>query len=245
MSQITEKRPLGHKSYGHIPHLSGSRLGPGDHKIEPGMESIATVKTRDRHDLVIVQEKLDGSNCAVAKINGQIIALTRAGYTALSSPYSQHHYFDTWVRQNKDRFDAFLSEGERVVGEWLLQAHGTRYNLYHEPFVVFDIMKDGHKRLTVDAMQARVAPYGFVMPNLLHCGPAISIERVINLLGLYSGHGAIDTIEGAVWRIERKGEVDFLCKYVRQDKIDGYYLESQNGTGEPVYNISPDELLNI
>ena len=35
---------------------------------------------------------------------------------------------------------------------------------------------------------------------------------------------ALDPVEGAVWRCERQGAVDFLGKYVRPDKIDGKYL---------------------
>ncbi len=54
-------------------------------------------------------------------------------------------------------------------------------------------------------------------------------------------HGALDPVEGAVWRVERNalvnpgrsGErcpvVDFLAKYVRPDKIDGCYLPELNG----------------
>ena len=53
-----------------------------------------------------------------------------------------------------------------------------------------------------------------------------------------SGHGAIDGVEGAVWRVERKGVVDFLGKYVRPDKVDGKYLESVTGQG-PVFNWQP------
>jgi hypothetical protein len=45
-----------------------------------------------------------------------------------------------------------------------------------------------------------------------------------------SGHGAVDPVEGAIWRVERKGEVDFLTKYVRHDKEDGkYFPENNNG----------------
>src|ERR1051325_5532570 len=133
-------KPLGHKSYGSIPHLSMSKPGPGDYHCHEGQERIATVKTRDKHDIVIVQEKLDGGNVGVAKVNGEILAITRAGYMAYTSPYETHWVFEKWVMQNVKRFDALLNEGERVCGEWLYHAVGTRYNLPHEPFVAFDIM---------------------------------------------------------------------------------------------------------
>lgn len=110
-------KPLGHKSYGSIPHLPGSRLGTGDHHCHEGQAKIATEKVRDKYDKVIVQEKLDGSNVGIAKINGEIIALTRSGYVATTSPYIQHHYFSAWVAENKQRFTDILKDGERICGE--------------------------------------------------------------------------------------------------------------------------------
>ena len=215
-------KPLGQKAYGTIPHLSKSRIGEGDHHCEIGQEKIATEKPRDKFDLVIVQEKLDGSNCSIAKINGQIIALTRSGYVADTSPFEQHHYFSKWVEKEKSRFDKLLFEGERVVGEWLLQAHSTRYNLSHEPFVPFDIMQK-HQRLNYHNFMLRILPFGFTIPHLIHIGQPIGVNWVLKHIEK-SGHGAIDKVEGAVWRVENKGKVDFLVKFVRPDKQDGIYL---------------------
>jgi len=64
-----------------------------------------------------VQEKLDGSNVGVAKLNNQIIPLTRAGYRADTSPYTQHHKFAKWVLKpvNYKRFDLVLNNNERLV----------------------------------------------------------------------------------------------------------------------------------
>lgn len=53
-------KPIGRKAYGSIPHLPGSRLGPGDHHIHEGQAAILTQRARDRHDEVLLQEKLDG-----------------------------------------------------------------------------------------------------------------------------------------------------------------------------------------
>ena len=43
-----QRKPLGSKSYGHIPHLPGSRMGTGDYKCNEGQNRIATEKVRDR-----------------------------------------------------------------------------------------------------------------------------------------------------------------------------------------------------
>lgn len=234
-----ENKPLGGKSYGSIPHLPGSRVGPMDYHIHEGQAKIATEKVRDKHDVVIIQEKLDGSNVGVAKINGQILAITRAGYLANTSKYQQHIYFHNWVEREIERFNKILQDGERICGEWLAQAHGTRYDLKHEPFVAFDII-NGKERLPYDDFTNRVRNL-FVIPNLLGTGP-MSIESVLNKIGAngkacYNPHGALDGIEGAIWRVERKGKVDFLTKFVRTDKIDGKYLPEFNGTGNPIWNI--------
>lgn len=229
-------KPLGHKAYGSIPHLSKSRLGEGDHCCEIGQEKIATEKSRDKFDLIIVQEKLDGSNCAVAKIKDKIISLSRAGYLAESSPYEMHHYFAKWVEKEKPRFNKLLEEGERLVGEWLLQAHGTRYNLPHEPFVVFDLMKK-QERLNYHDFLLRVLKFNFTVPRLIHLGQPIGVNWVLKQIET-SGHGALDKVEGAVWRVERKGKVDFLVKYVRPDKEDGIYLPEKTNL-PPVWNCDP------
>src|SRR5580692_34167 len=115
-------KPLGRKNYGSIPHLPGSRMGPGDHHCHVGQEVICCQRVRDRHDEVIVTEKLDGSNVGVARIGDEILALGRAGYLAQSSKYEQHQLFAAWVREREERFRAALLPGQRIVGEWLAQA---------------------------------------------------------------------------------------------------------------------------
>lgn len=242
-----KEKPLGEKNYGHIPHLPGSRMGPGDHKCHEGQAKIATVKIRDANDEIFVQEKLDGSNVGVARIRDTLYPLGRAGWTAVSSPYLQHRHFHNWACKNHERFMAVLRDGERLVGEWLMQAHGTRYELKHELFVAFDLM-DQDKRLPYEEFIARLGGH-FVTPALLHRGDAFSIEAAMEKLNIYDFHGAIDPVEGAVWRIERnrptgkKGVkiliVDFLVKYVRPNKEDGLYLPEISGK-EPVWNWEPE-----
>lgn len=230
---IREDKPLRTKAYGHIPHLPGSRMGPGDHHCHEGQAIMCTIKRKGKHDEVIVQEKLDGSCCAVALIEGTLIPLTRSGNFASQSRYEMHHLFAAWVYSQQDRFLTVLEEGERVIGEWLAQAHGTRYNLPHEPFVPFDLMRE-HDRTGYDVLLERVRAGNFVTPRLIHRGSPISVEAVLAKLEP-SGHGALDPVEGAIWRVERQGKPHFLAKYVRPDKIDGLYLGN-----EPLWNWRPD-----
>lgn len=224
-------KPLGRKNYGSIGHLPCSRMGPADHKIPEGQALIATEKPRDKHDFIVVQEKLDGSNVGVAMIDNKIFALSRAGYEAKTSPYEMHHHFHEWVIENENRFRHVLEDGQRICGEWLTTAHGTKYNLPHEPFVAFDIIDSENKRFTYNQFKI-VNDFVFVVPYVVSVGRPTSVDEALSILGDKGKHGALEQIEGAVWRVERKGVVDFLCKYVRPNKVDGKYLNGE----KPILN---------
>lgn len=246
-----KEKILGMKSYGHIPHLPGSRMGPGDHKCSEGHARIATEQLRDQYDRIIVLEKLDGSNVSIAKVDGVIYPLVRAGYLAISSPWEQHKHFANWVYGQVARFESILEDGERLCGEWLMQAHGTRYELKHEPFVAFDLMY-GHIRRPYHELIDRITPEQFISPSVISIGPPVEPEAAMRMLQRYGNgwHGAIDPVEGAVWRIERlerinnntqdrRWIVDTLVKYVRPDKEDGKYLPEVSGK-EPIWNWRPE-----
>lgn len=228
------EKPLGQKAYGHIAHLPGSKLGVGDHKLEDGMTELLTVKTKNKNQLVIVSEKLDGSNVSVAKVDNVLIPLIRSGYRADTSNYLQHRIFAQWVYKNQDRFQALLKDNERACGEWLMQTHSIPYNLLHEPFAIFDIIQGGHRRMTHSEFRGRLYHTEFMSPVIFHLmNGACSIELAIKELGEKGFHGALEKPEGAVWRIEEKkfehrkeisNEVLFLGKYVRPDAEAGKHL---------------------
>lgn len=224
-------KPLLKKNYGSIGHLPNSRLGPGDHSLGTAQAAILTDKARDHKDLVIVQEKLDGANVGVLRQEERLIGLTRKGYRCVDSPLEQFQMFEKFIQQNPSLFD-FLEDGERVVGEWLAMAHGTKYKIPHEfPFIAFDLIKNDKRELYIN-FRARV---GTQLPvaHLLHIGQPISVKKIEKLLDMriddtYGYHGALEPVEGAVWRVEREGEVDFLGKYVRAFKEDGKYFNEDH-----------------
>lgn len=229
-------KPLGRKSYGSIPHLPGSRTGPADHTIGAGQAAICTERTRNCSDTIVLQEKLDGSNVAVARIGDDVIALGRAGYLASTSRYEMHHRFAAWVEERRDRFMRLLLPGERVCGEWLAQAHGTIYAPMPEEmlFRPFDIIC-GNERETAVRVAVRCEACDLWPVATLNIGGPVSVKRALKLLerscySLPTWDGS--PREGCVWRVERFdadlgiSTVDFLAKYVRPEKVDGLYLKS-------------------
>lgn len=232
---MNKDKPLGIKSYGSIGHLPNSRMGPADRKITEGQERIATVKARDRHDRIIVTEKLDGSNVGICKVNGEIVALGRAGYAARTSPHEQHHLFADWVDQRAGKFHNLLNEGERICGEWLAMAHGTIYELGpRDPFVMFDMFDSSNKRKLWDEIVSAGLNFDITLPFCVNDGKPISVNSAMSILGSRGRYGALEDIEGVVYRVERKGLVDYLCKWVRPDKIDGKYFSDS-----PTWNWTP------
>lgn len=240
-------KPIGRKNYGSIPHLIGSKLGPGDRHVHEGQHRICTEKVRDKHDTIIVQEKYDGSNVGIAKKGGKILALTRSGYLAHTSPYEQHHVFNAWVNQNRSLFDKLLNERERVVGEWLYQAHGLKYEIRGEqPFVAFDIFTESNNRLINDEFHYRIK-HRLPEPNLVWLSnepvaTSKAIDILLNIIGPNHYFRSIGKPEGIIYRVERKGKVDFLAKYVRHDFEPGKYLPERSGE-DPVYNCPIDQFL--
>jgi ATP-dependent RNA circularization protein (DNA/RNA ligase family) len=225
------------KTYNSIPHLSLSRLGPGDHFITKNSEKILTKQIRDYNDLIIVTEKLDGSNMAILRKNNIIIPITRSGYHANTSRYKHHHLFSKWVKKYEKYFTYLLDENERVCGEWLLKTHGTKYNIQYENllFRPFDIIKNDERLTYLDFLKRiyisnGILPmYALKSPKLLHIGSSITIKNIEKKLQKIE-KDRIDKCEGAVYRCERRNEFNIIAKYVRPDKVDGIYMK------EEVYN---------
>lgn len=242
------EKPFLRKMYGSIPHLPGSKFGNNEDKGCPAGEAKRFISKARNGDKIIVTEKLDGSCVAIAKKDNKILALNRAGYPCISSPYTQHRIFSLWVEERRCHFHDLLKEDEWICGEWLAQAHGTIYELhpFRGPFVAFDMFRlktDGNsERLLYHEFTERVYEAAFIphAPILWYDFDACSIENAMTALGEKGHYGALEPAEGAVWRIECDGKCHSLAKFVRPGKEPGKYLEGVTGKG-PVWNWFPGD----
>ncbi len=221
-------KPLKVKAYGTIPHLSNSKLGTGDHFIAFNNEYYLTVQPRDEHDQIIVTEKYDGSNMAVAKVGGKIVALVRKGYLASTSDKPQHQFFVRWVTENEHIFKDLLGEGERLSGDWLMLVHGLLYDIEDtaNPIVFFDKFDNKNNRYSQKIFRDTLLGTPFKTARVLHEGGSVTVESLLPVL--YQGTDGIRVInglpEGMVYRIESKGVCHYLAKWVRNDFESGLYL---------------------
>lgn len=246
---MNPEKPLNGKAYGSIPHLPGSKFGNREDKGIDEKAARFFLDKAGKNDLIIVLEKLDGSCVSVANVNGEIIPLIRSGYRAQTSHYEQHHLFHDWVMTHRSRFDR-LRPGERICGEWLAQAHGTRYNLDgRDPFVAFDLFGKSGVRACYKNLKTYCAMYDLSYAPVvfqsdyywgLDRGRGCSITTAMEVLGPRGYYGATDLTEGCVWRWERDDPTMpiMMAKYVRPESKPGRYLESETG-GDPVWNWRP------
>ncbi|CAN5924590.1 RNA ligase family protein [soil metagenome] len=224
---------------GSIPHLPGSRVAADRTVTATQARRCLDPLAARASEAVVVQEKLDGSCVAVVRnARGEIEARGREGALAAESRNDARRMFAVWVDDHRARLEAVVREGETLVGEWLALVHGTRYELAHEPFVAFDLLRPDRQRVTVDVLAARLAPSGLTMPGIVHRGGPLGIDAACTLLGERGLHGAIDPPEGLVYRVERGGEVVLIAKWVRPTKIDGCLLPENTGR-EALYHWRP------
>lgn len=217
---------LGRKNYGSIPHLSFSKLGPGDHYLQAGQERIILERVRDKHDRIYVSEKYDGTNVGIAKVDGKIIAVQRKGYDCITSPYEMHKEFAKWVKEREGIFREFLAEGERIVGEWLWQASGIKYKLMGEPFVAFDYVNQKNERYPYSISYRLLTKIRIQFVRILHAfnRPADFQHCLDKLNSRDIRFYSESKPEGMVFRVERKGKFDFIAKWVRGDFEPGKFL---------------------
>ena len=225
------------KAYHSIPHLPGSRTGPSDKTIDANKSRMLTQQQLKESDKVIVQEKLDGSCVCAYRRGDEVLALGREGDLASESPNTSRQLWSEWVELQQSRFLELLMEGERVCGEWLALAHGTRYKVTKDPFIAFDLFDVRNRQITQAELIRRCEAVGINTPFIVHEGLPCSIEEGLARLG-NGGHEAIDPPEGLVWRLERNDKVLFTGKYVRSGKKDGLFLPENSGLPE-IWNWHP------
>jgi ATP-dependent RNA circularization protein (DNA/RNA ligase family) len=219
--------------YPKIPHLPNSRTGLADKHIGDSAAK-RLLETCLASEQIWVQEKLDGSCVIATRRNGELLALGRDGRLCANSSNPLRTAFATWLTQNAKRF-FWLKESERLILEWLAVAHGTRYNLPHEPIVALDFFEADGLRFSLADLQKKIALAELPMPRVLHIGEALELSQALILLGQFGHHGATDPAEGVIYRLEKENRLLLIAKYVRHGKQDGLYLADHTGL-EEVWN---------
>lgn len=116
-------------------HIAGSRLGPGDEDLEQIPWNI--LKGRS----VIMEEKLDGANCAISfDEDGQLQLQSRGHYLSGGPREHQFELFKAWAHRYSVDFWEVLVDRYIVYGEWTYGKHTIFYDVLPHYFHEFDVL---------------------------------------------------------------------------------------------------------
>lgn len=221
------------KNYDKIYHLPGSWMTGNDKMCESWQELRATQWAQEG-DLVIVTEKMCGKNYGVAKEDGKIMALNRAG-DIITGGLDAVHLAGEWdkeedrrfaklVYNNREKFSGMLEDGEVASGEFLDRSHGVEYILrVGIPFVVFDILDANGHYISILHLVGRCNRVNIPHPHIIHIGGPIGTGDILRRLGDHGYHNARPAPEGAVWYVENHGKQVFKVKFRRSDYDEERY----------------------
>ena len=115
-------------------HIEGSRLQPGDEDLE----SVPFSEIAGRY--LVVEEKMDGSNCGISFTNdGKLLLQSRGHY--LAGGHREKHFalFKSWAHTFENELKGILQNRFIMYGEWLYAKHTVFYNHLTHYFLEFDV----------------------------------------------------------------------------------------------------------
>jgi hypothetical protein len=115
-------------------HIEGSRLQPDDEDLD----AIPFAALAGRH--LVVEEKMDGANCAFRFTDSGELLLQSRGHYLMGGPREKHFtLFKQWAGTHAGRFFERLGSRHVVFGEWLYAKHTISYDALPHYFLEFDV----------------------------------------------------------------------------------------------------------
>jgi hypothetical protein len=120
--------------YPRTPHLEGSGIQRGDEDIP--IHSLHELANK----YIVVEEKMDGANCAISFSNDSTLLLQSRGHYLTGGPReTQFHLFKSWAYTHMTDFWSALTDRYILYGEWLYAKHTVFYTNLPHYFMEFDI----------------------------------------------------------------------------------------------------------
>lgn len=146
--------------YPRTPHLQGSRLQQGDG--EDGQIPYQQLLGQ----YIVVEEKLDGGNCAISfSEQGELLLQSRGHYLLGGGRERQFNLLKQWAVAHEDWLFDRLANRYILYGEWLHKKHSIFYDQLPHYFCEFDIW-DRHNQYFLSTAKRHA---------LLIDGPVISV----------------------------------------------------------------------
>lgn len=215
------------KKYPRTPHLSGSRLQPGDEDLS----QVPFAAIRGRH--LVVEEKCDGANSAVSfDGHGELLLQSRGHY--LTGGYRERHYnlLKQWANVHREVFHGVLGSRYVMYGEWMYAKHSVYYDALPHYFLEFDIL-DRESGCFLDTPSRRRLTEQMPVASVpvLKEGEFSDQQELLNLIGpsFYIRPGHMERLRAYC---EKEGlDADRQCRETESSGLmEGLYLKvEENG----------------
>ncbi len=165
--------------YPRTPHIEGSRLQPGDADLDA--EPFSAIAGRH----LVVEEKMDGANCAFRFNEAGELLLQSRGHYLTGGPREKHFtLLKQWAGTHAGRFFERLGSRYVVFGEWLFAKHTIYYDALPHYFLEFDIWDIVEGRfLATPTRRELLAGLPIVPVRVLAVGAFQRVEDLTALVG--------------------------------------------------------------
>ncbi len=204
-------------------HIEGSGIQRGD-------EDLAVVPLREfAGRQLVVEEKMDGANCAVSfDSDGQLLLQSRGHYLTGGPREKQFHLFKTWASRYTLELWETLTDSYIMYGEWLYAKHTVFYTDLPHYFMEFDILDKTRGEFLSTARRGELlAHIPFVVSvKVLHEGAISTLQELIALLG-HSYFISDDHLERLRTLCQQKGldAAQVLKETAPETLMEGLYIK--------------------
>lgn len=214
--------------YPRTPHIESSRLQAGDFDQQQ-----APYHTLDNAYLV-VEEKLDGANCAISFSNcGQLLLQSRGHYLTGGGSERQFNLLKQWAMVHEGWLQTRLSTRYIMYGEWLHKKHSVFYDQLPHFFAEFDIWDKQQQCFLSTTERHKLLAHGPVLSvPVLYAG--ISPKKLKHLLQLVDHSLA----KSALWKtnfeqavLEQKLDIHKAWRQCdHSSQMEGLYIKVETAT---------------
>lgn len=166
------------QKYPRTQHIEGSRLQAGDEDLS----SVPFDEIAGRH--LVVEEKVDGANCAVSfSSSGKLLLQSRGHYLIGGGREKHFNLFKQWANVHAERLWDALRDRYVMYGEWLYAKHTVFYNELPHYFMEFDVL-DMTDMTFLDTPSRQILLEGLPVSSVpvLHSGRIKTLENLTALV---------------------------------------------------------------
>lgn len=242
--------------YPRTPHLQGSRLQTGD--SEQGQLAYKLLASQ----YIVVEEKLDGANCAISfSAGGEMLLQSRGHYLIGGGRERQFNLLKHWAKVHEYWLLDHLQDRYIMYGEWLHKKHSIFYDALPHYFCEFDIWDRQQQCflstqarhallvngpiLSVPVLYAGIAPAKLSdlvalvtnslakSPTWKSCFEQIIQREKLDLTKAWKQCDKSDLMEGLYLKIETDEHTVGRLKWVRQDFVQAILDAGQHHAEQP------------